>query len=284
MLVGSVGSVCKSAMVADMVTRIVLGVEYNGREFCGWQTQPQGGSVQQALERALTRVAGHPVITVTAGRTDSGVHAIGQVVHFDSHSTRPMTAWVRGTNSFLPLSMAVRWAHGVDETFHARYSAQSRSYRYILHCHPARPGLEHGRIGWYHGNLDIASMQRAAQALQGEHDFSAFRAAECQARSPVRHLQYAQVRQAGEQVIFEFTANAFLHHMVRNLVGSLLWIGQARRSEVWLSELLHVRQRSQAGPTAAAAGLYLCHVEYAAVWGLPNGTFCWTGEYSDARV
>ncbi len=252
------------------VTRIALGLEYNGSQFCGWQRQPQGGSLQQALEWALTQVAGHPVATVTAGRTDAGVHATGQVVHFDSLTARPVTAWVRGVNSFLSASMAVRWAHVVNETFNARYSARSRSYRYVLLNRAARPGLNHGLTGWYHGRLDVECMQQAAQYLLGQHDFSAFRAAECQANSPVRHMHHVRVYQQGEQVVFELTANAFLHHMVRNIVGTLLWVGQGRRPVEWLETLLQCGDRSQSGPTAAAAGLYLYHVDYDAVWGLPS--------------
>ncbi len=249
--------------------RIALGVEYNGTPFCGWQSQSRGYSVQDALEDALLRIAGHVPELVPAGRTDAGVHAAGQVVHFDTAAVRPLTAWVRGVNSFLPPSVAVLWAQQVEPAFHARFSARSRSYRYVLLNRPVRPALSMDRTGWYHGALDVSLMQRAAGFLLGEHDFSAFRAAECQARSPERHLWRLDVRRMGERIVFDLSANAFLHHMVRNIVGTLLWVGQGKRPPEWMQDLLLARDRTLAGPTAAAGGLCLRHVAYEAGWGLP---------------
>ena len=271
----SVGNMAKIALIqpeqaAIGLNRIALGIEYNGSEFCGWQRQVQACGVQTVLEQALAKVAGQPVAVVAAGRTDSGVHASGQVVHFDTAVSRPWTAWVRGVNAFLPSSVAVLWAHPVSLDFHARFSATARSYRYVLLNHPVRPALNAGRVGWYHALLDVTKMQQAADLLVGEHDFSSFRAAECQAKSPVRVLRRLQVTRLDEQIVFELTANAFLHHMVRNIVGALIYVGQGKYSPDWLAELLQQRDRTRAAPTFAAAGLHLCHVEYDAAWGLPN--------------
>lgn len=250
--------------------RIALGLEYNGSQFCGWQHQPQGCGVQDALERALSQIAGHAVPVVAAGRTDTGVHATEQIVHFDVSIERPLTAWVRGVNAFLPAGVAVLWAQSVNPDFHARFSAVSRSYRYDLLNHPVRPALNAGQVGWYHAPLDVARMQQAAALLIGEHDFSAFRAAECQANSPVRVLRQLDVSRHGNLIVFELTANAFLHHMVRNIVGALVYVGQGKYPPEWIADLLQQRDRTRAAPTFAAAGLHLCHVEYNAVWGLPD--------------
>lgn len=249
--------------------RIALGVEYNGIQFCGWQHQPQGCGVQDALERALAQIAGHPVAVVAAGRTDTGVHASEQVVHFDIDVSRPLSAWVRGVNSFLPAGVAVLWAHPVNDQFHARFSALTRSYRYILLNHPIRPALSAGQVGWYHAPLDVTLMQQAAQYLIGEHDFSAFRAAECQANTPVRIVSELRVSQHRHEIIFNLTANAFLHHMVRNIVGALVYVGQGKHPPSWMQHLLQQRDRTQSAPTFAAAGLHLCHVSYDAQWHLP---------------
>lgn len=257
--------------------RIALGIEYNGSQFCGWQRQAQGCGVQNVLERALARVAGQPLSVVAAGRTDSGVHASGQVVHFDTDKRWPWTAWVRGVNAFLPDSVAVLWAQSVSADFHARFSATARSYRYVLFNHPIRPALNSGRVGWYHAPLDVTKMQQAADLLLGEHDFSSFRAAECQAKSPVRVLRRLCVTRLDEQIIFELTANAFLHHMVRNIVGALVYIGQGKHPPGWLADLLEQRDRTRAAPTFSAAGLQLCHVEYDPVWGLSNSHYAAEG-------
>lgn len=249
--------------------RLALGIEYDGRGFCGWQTQAAGCAVQDRLEAALSTIAGVAVDTVCAGRTDAGVHALGQVVHFDCAVERPDSAWVRGVNALLPPGMAVIWTRRVDDEFHARFSARSRSYRYVLLNDAVRPAADHGRVGWYHAPLDLARMRSAATFLHGEHDFSAFRAAECQAQSPVRTLHAVTITGSGPYVVFEFRANAFLHHMVRNIVGSLVYVGKGRHAPQWLAEVLRGRDRAQAAPTFDASGLYLAGVEYDARWGLP---------------
>ena len=250
--------------------RIALGVEYNGAAFRGWQIQPGGGTVQDALQGALAKIAGEPVDVVCAGRTDAGVHATGQVVHFATDLDRPLSAWVRGVNTFLPEAVAVRWAQPVEADFHARFSAYARRYRYLLLNRGPRPGVHSGRVGWCHRPLDETRMQAAADLLLGEHDFSSFRAAECQARSPVKTMHVARVQRLGEVIVFDFEASAFLHHMVRNLVGSLVYIGQGRQPVAWMQTLLEVRDRRLAAPTFAAEGLYLVGVRYEERWGLPN--------------
>ncbi len=251
--------------------RYALGIEYDGRGFCGWQSQAGGGAVQDAVERALSIVADAPVRVVCAGRTDAGVHALEQIVHFDTESRRPDNAWVRGVNAHLPPSVAVCWAQEVPQDFHARFSALGRRYRYLLLNRPQRPGLQAGRIGWYHRPLDAPAMARAAALLLGEHDFSAFRAAECQAKSPVRQLRVADVARRGELIVFDFAANAFLHHMVRNIVGALVDVGKGGRPVEWIADLLACRDRRCAAPTFAAAGLYFAGVDYDPVWNLKVG-------------
>jgi tRNA pseudouridine38-40 synthase len=250
--------------------RIALGVEYDGSHFCGWQTQAQGCAVQDALERALAEVAGEPVGTICAGRTDAGVHALSQVVHFDTAAERPDTAWVRGVNALLPAPCAVNWSRPVAQDFHARYSAVSRTYRYLLLNHPVRPAAEHARVGWFHLPLDLERMRRAARLLAGEHDFSAFRSSECQARSPVRTLTRLDIKRNADYLVFEFCGNAFLHHMVRNIVGCLVYVGKGKYPPEWMGEVLAGRDRGRAAPTFEAAGLYLARVEYDARWGLPE--------------
>lgn len=249
--------------------RIALGVEYDGSRFCGWQTQPQGCAVQDALERALAEIAGTPVDTICAGRTDAGVHALAQVVHFDTGAERPESAWVRGVNALMPAACAVAWSRPVAEDFHARFSALSRTYRYLLLNRPVRPAAEHGRVGWFHLPLDVDRMRRAAKLLIGEHDFSAFRSSECQARSPVRTLARVDIERRGDYLVIDFQANAFLHHMVRNLVGCLVYVGKGKHRPEWVGEVLEGRDRSRGAPTFDASGLYLTRVEYDARWGLP---------------
>lgn len=253
-----------------MVQRIVLGLEYDGRAFCGWQTQPHGCAAQDHLENALAQVHGGAVDTVVAGRTDAGVHALAQVVHFDAIHPRPLQAWVRGVNTHLPQGMAVLWACPAAPEFHARYGARARHYRYVLLNHPVRPALLAGRVGWVHDDLDDDAMRAAAARLIGTHDFSAFRAAACQARTPVRQLREATLTRADAFLYFDFCANAFLHHQVRNMVGALLWVGQGRRPPAWIDELLESRDRTRAAATAAADGLYLAGVEYDACHALPG--------------
>lgn len=250
--------------------RIALGLEYDGSLFCGWQTQPRGCAVQDALENALALIHGDPVKTTTAGRTDAGVHAIGQVVHFDALQHRPVSAWVRGVNAHLPDGVSVLWAQSVAAGFDARRSALQRTYRYLLLNRPVRSALLAGKVGWVHGVLDLAAMAEGANYLLGTHDFSAFRAAECQAKSPVRDLRSVDVRQHGEFVVFEFRANAFLHHQVRNMVGALVWVGLKRRPPAWVGDLLASLDRTQGAATFAADGLYLVKVDYESHWGLPE--------------
>jgi tRNA pseudouridine38-40 synthase len=250
--------------------RIALGIEYDGRFFCGWQSQPGGCGVQDALERALAGICQHPVRIAGAGRTDSGVHASAQIAHFDTQAVRPLTAWVRGCNSALPSGLAVLWAQPVAEDFHARFSALGRTYTYLLLNRPSRPGLLAGRVGWYHRPLDVGRMRQAAAHLIGSHDFSAFRSAECQADSPVRVLRRLEIERRDALIVFRLEANAFLQRMVRNIVGSLLYVGNGRQSAAWLAELLARRDRTRAAPTFAAGGLYLSAVEYDSRWGLPQ--------------
>ncbi|MFZ5522857.1 MAG: tRNA pseudouridine(38-40) synthase TruA [Pseudomonadota bacterium] len=250
--------------------RIALGVEYDGRPFKGWQSQPDGQTVQDTLQRALSQISGDPISVIAAGRTDTGVHALEQVVHFDTQTSRPLTAWVRGANALLPDSITVRWAHIVPDEFHARFSALRRSYRYLLINRATRPAIHAGKVGWYHVPLDLAVMQTAAQYLIGEHDFSAFRAAQCQAKSPVKHLQQLDISRQGEMLIFDVSANAFLHHMVRNLVGCLVYVGKGKYPPNWLAEVLSSRDRSLAAPTFSPYGLYLKSIAYDAKWGLPQ--------------
>ena len=226
--------------------------------------------MQDVLESALASIAGERIALTGAGRTDRGVHARGQVAHFDAPVTRPESAWVRGVNSFLPEHIAVLWARPVAEDFHARFSATARTYRYVLLNRPVRPALAARHAGWFHAPLDAAKMRDAAQALVGEHDFSAFRAAECQARTPVRAVQSIAVERADDQIDFVIRANAFLHHMVRNIVGSLIYVGSGRQPVDWIAQLLEMRDRTKAAPTFAAEGLYLEKVEYDAKWGLPQ--------------
>ena len=249
--------------------RFVLGLEYDGSAFCGWQTQPQACGVQDALDRVLAEVAGDRIVTACAGRTDAGVHALAQVVHFDTAAQRPLSAWTRGANALLPEGVSVNWAMQVAQDFHARFSATGRRYVYWLLNRPQRPGLLHKRVGWFHQTLDIDAMRQAVPCMIGEHDFSAFRAAECQARTPVKALRELRISQRGEMIRFEFAADAFLQHMVRNIVGSLVYIGAGRQSSEWLDELLQSRDRTRAAPTFSPAGLYLAAVDYDAVWALP---------------
>jgi len=255
-----------------MATRIALGIEYDGSRFLGWQTQPGGGTVQDALEAALSGIAAAPVGVTCAGRTDRGVHGLGQVVHFDTAAERPDSAWVRGVNAMLPDAIAVLWAQPVAQDFHARYSALSRTYRYLLVNRPVRPALEARYAGWHHAPLAVERMREAAALLLGEHDFSAFRAAECQAKSPVRSLYAIGIERRGERIEFTLRANAWLQHMVRNIIGTLVYVGKGKRPPQWAGTVLDSRDRNLAAPTFGAQGLYLESVEYDARWNLPAHT------------
>jgi len=249
--------------------RIALGIEYDGTDFLGWQRLSHGATVQGAVEAALSAVAAHPVEVTCAGRTDAGVHGRCQVVHFDTEARRAMRGWTLGACANLPPSVAVLWAQEVEPSFHARFSARSRRYRYSILNRPVRAALEARYVTWERQPLDAARMHAAAQALLGEHDFGAFRAVSCQAAHARREVFAVGVRREGERVIVEIEANAFLHHMVRNIVGSLLPIGRGERPVEWIAELLAGRDREAAGPTAPASGLTFLGPRYEARWGLP---------------
>lgn len=252
-----------------MGRRIAIGVEYDGGGYRGWQVQSTAASVQGALEAALSRVANESVELICAGRTDSGVHGRGQIAHFDTRAVRSSRAWMLGANTYLPRDISVRWARAVPDHFHARYSALSRTYRYVILNRNVRSALAAGRALVVHKALDVAAMRQGAQWLLGEHDFSAFRSSECQARSPIRHLHSLQLHSSGDGIAIDITANAFLHHMVRNIVGLLIAIGQLRVEPERARAQLQSRTRSQGEATAAAHGLYLWQVEYPQPFGLP---------------
>lgn len=254
--------------------KIALGIEYNGAFFCGWQSQPNACGVQDSLETALQAIAQHKVRVHAAGRTDAGVHALSQVVHFDTQTQRAESAWVRGVNAKLPSSVRVLWAKEIhadyEEEFHARFSAYQRSYQYILINQPTKPALMSDRAGWFHQPLNADLMQQAAEFLKGEHDFSAFRAADCQAKSPIKQLHIAQVTPVNNGFIFEFTANAFLQHQVRNMVGALIYIGKGKYPPNYMQTLLASKNRTLSPPTFSPNGLYLTGVGYDKKFELPN--------------
>lgn len=250
--------------------RLALGVSYRGGAYQGWQSQPGGATVQDRLEAALTAFADRPLRTVCAGRTDAGVHAINQVVHIDSAVERELNSWVRGTNRYLPADIAVQWCRAVGAGFHARNSARGRRYRYVLLESPVRPALESGLVGWVFRPLAGDAMRSAAQCLIGEHDFSSFRSAECQSPTPVKTLREITITRRGAYWRFDFDANAFLHHMLRNLMGCLVMVGQGSRPPGWMAEVLAARNRDAAAPTFAAAGLYFRGPYYDALHGVPE--------------
>jgi len=249
--------------------RIAAAVEYDGSAFAGWQSQRGVRTVQDCVEQALSRVADGPVRVVCAGRTDAGVHACGQVIHFDTDARRSERGWVRGANTLLPPDVVLRWAREVPEDFHARFSARRRSYRYLLTSDPIRPTHLRGRVSWDYRRLELAPMQEAARLLLGRHDFSAFRAAGCQARTAVRHLYRLDVTGSDDWFRFDAEADAFLQHMVRNLVGVLTAIGAGERGPEWAGEVLGSLDRRRGGATATPDGLYLAEVRYPEAFGLP---------------
>ncbi|MCD6026715.1 MAG: truA [Solimicrobium sp.] len=263
--------------------RIVLGVQYDGRPWLGWQSQPHGLTVQDKLEKALQKISAHPVRVACAGRTDAGVHALEQVLHFDTDANRSLSSWVRGVNAHLPESIAVRWSAevandpnapgGHELEFHARYSARARTYHYVLYNHPVQSPVLSGRAGWIFRPLDIGEMQKAAEYLIGEHDFSSFRAITCQAKSPVKHMYNISMQRRHHLIIVTLHASAFLHHMVRNIIGSLIMVGLRKRDPVWIQEILLTRNRSIAAPTFMPDGLYLAKVDYDPKWNLPQENF-----------
>jgi tRNA pseudouridine38-40 synthase len=252
------------------MARYAVGLEYDGKHFSGWQSQPNLPTVQASLEAALSRVAAQTIQVVGAGRTDAGVHAREQVAHFDMAAVRTERALVLGANTGLPPSIALRWVRGVADHFHARYSALSRTYRYVILNRTSRSALTSGRAAFVHRSLELEPMQQAADHLLGTHDFSAFRAAECQANSPVRELTRLQLSRVGEFIILEVCANAFLHHMVRNIAGLLIHVGQGDAAASLAGEILAGRDRKLAPATAPAQGLYLWRVNYPAGFGLPT--------------
>ncbi len=251
--------------------RIALGIEYDGSQFCGWQMQSHGiRTVQASVEKALSLVAAEPIQVICAGRTDTGVHAIDQVVHFETSSERPEKAWVLGVNTHLPDDVASVWARPVDDDFSARFTATARQYRYVILNRKARAAILRDKICWRHGELDERLMHQAAQALIGDQDFSSFRSSACQANHPRRVVHFINVHRKGDFIYIDIRANAFLHHMVRNIAGSLLMIGQKEKSVDWMAELLSAQDRTQAGPTAPAGGLYLVKVTYPEHYDFPG--------------
>lgn len=250
--------------------RVALGVEYDGTDFSGWQTQSGARTVQYCLEAALTRVADHPIQVVCAGRTDAGVHGLGQVVHFDTDVQRAERSWVLGANANLPADITVRWALPVTDGFHARFGAIKRHYRYVILNRWVRPALGRNRMSWIHAPLDEIRMQAACVHLMGEHDFSSYRAVACQAKSPLRTIHNLGVARHGELVVIDISANAFLHHMVRNIAGVLIAIGTGEQDSDWTREVLEHRDRTLGGVTAPPQGLYFMAVEYPQRFPLPT--------------
>ncbi len=258
------------------MNRQVLGIQYDGSSWHGWQTQPSGHTIQDRLEAALRKFTRADITTTCAGRTDSGVHAIEQIVHFDTAIERPVASWVRGLNSHLPPSIAVRWATvaapGHEQEFHARFSARARSYRYLIHNHPVRSPLWTGRAGWVFRPLDLSGMRAAAAHLVGVHDFTAFRSADCQAKSPVKSMHSIAFARQGDLITITLHANAFLQHMVRNIVGSLIYVGVGRQPVEWIAQLIAARDRHRAAPTFSPDGLYLAKIDYDPKWALPQSS------------
>ena len=254
--------------------RLALGVQYDGTAFNGYQKQPERNTVQDKLEIALEKFARVMLPTTCAGRTDTGVHALEQVIHFDTELTRDMQSWVRGVNAFLPDAIAVRWAHQIPELpgqeFHARFAAFARTYHYVLFNNPVRSPLLVGRAGWTFRPLELEPMREAAEHLVGTHDFSAFRSSQCQAKTPVKQMHQVSIERHGEVIVFTLRASAFLHHMVRNVIGSLIYVGQGRHPPAWLGDVLEGRDRNDAAPTFMPDGLYLAKIDYDPKWGLPH--------------
>jgi tRNA pseudouridine38-40 synthase len=257
--------------------RLALGISYNGQSYQGWQSQSSGLTVQDKLEKALSKLACEKISTLSAGRTDAGVHSLMQVIHFDTSAQRTEQAWVRGTNAMLPQDIAVQWARLVPDAFHCRASALSRRYRYILLDSPVRPSVEFGRVGWSFMPLALEPMQQAALHLLGEHDFSSFRASACQALSPIKTMHKIDIGKHGRYWRFDFEANAFLHHMIRNIMGCLVSVGQGKMPANWMAEVLAAKNRRDAAPTFSANGLYFMGPRYAAHWGLPQADDAYDG-------
>ncbi|WP_340618394.1 tRNA pseudouridine(38-40) synthase TruA [Xenorhabdus entomophaga] len=250
--------------------KIALGIEYDGSRYYGWQRQQEVRSVQACLEKALSKVANEPISVFCAGRTDAGVHATGQVVHFETSAQRKEAAWTMGVNTHLPPDIAVRWVKMADDEFHARFSATARRYRYVIFNHRYRPAVLARGVTHFHYPLDEKKMHEAAQSLLGENDFTSFRAVQCQSNSPWRNMMHINVSRHGHYIVVDIKANAFVHHMVRNIVGSLLEIGCGNQDIGWMAELLALKDRTKAAATAKAEGLYLVAVDYPEHFGLPE--------------
>lgn len=250
--------------------KIALGIEYDGSRYFGWQRQQAVVSVQQCLEEALSQIANRPCEVFCAGRTDAGVHGTGQVVHFEIDKIRPMQSWIFGTNAYLPQDIAVKWAVEVSEEFHARFSATARRYRYVIFNHKLRSAILPKGVSHYYHELDAEKMHEAGQFLLGENDFSSFRAAQCQSHTPYRNIHHLKVWRQQDYVIVDIQANAFVHHMVRNIVGSLMEVGQGKQPVEWIKWLLAQRDRTLAAATAKAEGLYLVDVSYPDHFGIPK--------------
>ncbi|RUO43811.1 tRNA pseudouridine(38-40) synthase TruA [Aliidiomarina taiwanensis] len=253
-----------------MTKRIALGIEYNGQLYSGWQRQHHAETVQACVERALEKITLHPTSVVCAGRTDAGVHATQQVVHFDTPAERPDGAWTMGVNSHLPSDIAVRWVKEVPEDFSARFSAKARRYRYIIYNAPLRPAILNGGVTHVYQALNEVAMHEAAQALLGENDFSSFRAAQCQSHTPFRNVHFVTVERYGAYVVIDIQANAFVHHMVRNIAGALIAVGSGEQPKEWIQHLLDVKDRRLSAATAKPNGLYLVQVHYPEALELPQ--------------
>ena len=250
--------------------RIAIGIEYEGSSYHGWQIQKGSASVQEHLEGALSKVANHKITLIGSGRTDTGVHALGQVGHFDTVAARPPEAWIRGTNIFLPRDIRVRWVKSVPPSFNARGSAIARAYRYVIYCDSISPAIHRKGVTWVYDELEVDKMHEAAQYFIGEHDFSSFRASGCQAKTPHRRMIEISVKRAGKCIFIDVVGNAFLHHMVRNFAGVLIAIGRGKKPVEWAHEVLLAKDRRYAGVTASPAGLYLMSIQYPDVFELPT--------------
>jgi tRNA pseudouridine38-40 synthase len=259
--------------VSSAPRRLAVGIEYDGTRYAGWQHQPGLQTVQNCVQKALSAVADHPVSVTAAGRTDAGVHACSQVAHFDTVASRPVRGWVLGANSHLPPDIAINWALEVEPSFHARHTAQGRTYRYCMLRRATRPAILRDRVCWTRAALDAEAMHEGAQALVGEHDFSSFRAVECQSTTAMRHVEAIAVRSDGPLVVLEISANSYLHHMVRNIAGTLMTVGAGERPPAWVAETLAARDRTRAGITAPASGLYLWRVRYPKSLQVPETAF-----------
>ncbi|MFA0810644.1 tRNA pseudouridine(38-40) synthase TruA [Microbulbifer epialgicus] len=265
------GEVPAGEQLPDGLHRFALGVEYCGARLHGFQKQKSAAETVQAhLERALSTIAAEPITLVCAGRTDAGVHATNQVIHFDTRAQRPERAWIQGVNTKLPDSVRVRWCREMPAQFHARFSAHARSYRYLIHCAPTRSAHSAAEVTWTQHSLDLGAMREGAKYLLGRHDFTSFRASQCQAKSPVREITRLDVARVGQLIVLEVSANAFLHHMVRNITGVLMAVGRGERAPIWVKEVLDQYDRSAGGVTAPPFGLYLVDVQYPQEFQLPQ--------------